>query len=115
MLIKSTILKLQKSFLYNFGVVDKIWLNSAAILVVKGVGDGALSSGPGLNDDLIQYVNKNKHKYLTVELVTRATFFIYGSQKLYVTNVLLRGRDVSFLDIPRVLYTSRTPILSNFD
>ena len=79
-----------------------------AILVVKGAGDGALSSGPGLNDDLIQYVNKNKHKYLTVELVTRATFFIYGSQKLYVTKVhknmvLLRGRDVTFLDLPRVL------------
>ena len=51
MLIKSTILKLQKSFLYNFGVEDKIWLNSAAILVVKGAGDGALFSGPGLTLD----------------------------------------------------------------
>ena len=108
MLIKSTILKLQKNVLYNFGVEDKMWLNSAAILVVKGAGDGALSSGPGLSDDLIQYVNKNKYKYLTVELVTQTTFFIYGSQKLYVTKVhknmvLLRGRDVTFLDLPWIL------------
>ena len=79
-------MKLQKSFLYNFGVEDKIWLNGAGILVVKGAEGGGednpLSSGPGLSDNLIQYVNKNKYKYLTVELVTRATLFIYGSQKL---------------------------------
>ena len=106
--LKPSILKLQKSFLYNFGVEDKIWLNSAAILVVKGAGDGALSSGPGLSDDLIQYVNKNKYKYLKVGLVTRTTFLIDGSQKLYVTKVhknmvLLRGRNVTFLDLPRIL------------
>ena len=106
MLIESSILKLQKSFLYNFVVEDKI-LNSA-ILVVKGAGGGALSSGPGLSEDLIQYVSKNKCKYLTVRLVTQATFFIYDSYKLYVTKVhknmvLLRSRDVTFLDLPRIL------------
>ena len=53
MVIESTILKLQKSFLYNFEVEDKIWLNGAGILVVKGAGGGGgddlLSSAPGLS------------------------------------------------------------------
>ena len=45
---------------------------------------------------------------VTVGLVTRTTFFIYGSKKLYVTKVhpnmvLLEGRDVAFPALPRIL------------
>ena len=80
-----------KKILYNFGVEDKIWLNDADILVAKGqeVGEGEdpLSSCSCLSNYLIQYVNKNKYKYLKVGLVTRTTFLIDGSQKLYVTKV----------------------------
>ena len=43
---------------------------------------------------------------LSLGLVTRTTFFIYGSKKLYVTKilhnmVLLGARVVAFTDLPR--------------
>ena len=52
-----------------------------------GEGEDPLSSGSCLSNDLIQYVNKNKYKYLKVGLVTRTTFLIDGYQKLYVIKV----------------------------
>ena len=47
----------------------------------------------------------------TVGLVTWTTFYIYGSQKLYVTKahmnmILFWGRNVAFWRLPHVLYTS---------